>query len=311
MGCPSSLMRQTPLAGGLICSTLTSLLAGDSYSGSNSTFAKQGLFVMSTPLELVIHGASGRNGKRLIALGSSDAEVKLVGAIVRPHSLHLHIDAGTQAGVEPLGLPLTSLWPERADAAIDFSSPEGCVGAIQACVERKIPLVIASTGLAPEQVLEVEEGSRHIPICYAPNMSVAVNLTMKLVEYAAKALRDVPGGADVEIIERHHRFKEDSPSGTALKFGQIVSKAMGITEHVHGRHGLCGKRPHSEIGYHAVRVGDDAGQHTIVFGMMGETIELRVAASNRDCYASGAIAAAKWLVGKPNGLYSMFDVLGL
>jgi len=134
---------------------------------------------------------------------------------------------------------------------------------------------------------------------------------MKLVEQAARALKDVPGGADVEIIERHHRFKEDSPSGTALKFGQIAANEMGISQHVHGRLGQVGKRPHGEIGYHAVRVGDDAGQHTIIFGMMGETIELKVAASNRDCYASGAIAAAKFLVGKPPKQYSMFDVLGL
>jgi 4-hydroxy-tetrahydrodipicolinate reductase len=125
------------------------------------------------------------------------------------------------------------------------------------------------------------------------------------------ALRDVPHGADVEIIERHHRFKEDSPSGTALKFGQIIASEMGIEHHVHGRHGQVGKRPHHEIGYHAVRTGDDAGQHTIIFGMLGETIEIRVAASNRDCYASGAIAAAKFLVGKPAGVYTMANVLGL
>jgi 4-hydroxy-tetrahydrodipicolinate reductase len=134
---------------------------------------------------------------------------------------------------------------------------------------------------------------------------------MKLVEQAARALKDVANGADVEIIERHHRYKEDSPSGTALKLGQIIAKEMGIENHVHGRHGMIGKRPHNEIGYHAVRVGDDVGQHTIVFGMLGETIEIRVAASNRDCYASGAISAAKYLIGKPPGLYSMANVLGL
>jgi len=174
-----------------------------------------------------------------------------------------------------------------------------------------IPLVIATTGLEAEQIERIREGATKIPICYAPNMSVAVNLAMKLVEHAARALQSVPGGADVEIIERHHRFKEDSPSGTALRFGQIVADAMGLSNHVHGRQGMVGKRPHDEIGYHAVRVGDDSGQHTIIFGMMGETIEVRVAASNRDCYANGAIAAAKYLAGKPAGLYSMADVLDL
>ena len=117
--------------------------------------------------------------------------------------------------------------------------------------------------------------------------------------------------ACVEIIERHHRFKEDAPSGTALAFGRKIAAIMGQTQHSHGRDGRPGQRPHEEIGYHALRVGDDPGQHTIVFGLPGETIELRVAASSRDCYAHGALVAAKFVVGKPPGLYSMYDVLGL
>ncbi len=130
-------------------------------------------------------------------------------------------------------------------------------------------------------------------------MSLAVNLTMKLAEVAAKALKD--RDADVEILERHHRFKEDSPSGTALKFGQIIAGVMGQTAHRHGREGRPGKRPHDEIGYHAIRVGDNPGEHTIIFGMLGETIELTVRATNRDCYAVGALAAAKFLAGKNRG----------
>ncbi len=265
----------------------------------------------SSPVRLVIFGASGRNGKRLVALGSVDPSLRLVGALVGSPSQSLGQDAGVVSGIGPIGLELRSLWPDQVDAAIDFSTPEGCMAALEHCVPKGIPLVIATTGLTSEHIDRIRQGAGHIPICYAPNMSVAVNLAMKLVEHAAKALKNVPGGADVEIIERHHRFKEDSPSGTALKFGQIVSDAMGLSSHIHGRHGMVGKRPHDEIGYHAVRVGDDAGQHTIVFGMMGETIEVRVAASNRDCYASGAIAAAKFLVGKAAGLYSMADVLDL
>ena len=266
---------------------------------------------MSSPIQLAIHGASGRNGKRLIALGSVDSAICLRAAIVRSTSKHLGEDAGLMAGISNLGLEVTSDWPNGVDVVIDFSSPEGCMSALEHCVSEMIPIVIASTGLSSLQIDAIASAAKMIPVCYAPNMSVAVNLTMKLVEQAARALKDVPGGADVEIIERHHRYKEDSPSGTALKFGQIAAKEMGISNHVHGRVGQVGKRPHSEIGYHAVRVGDDAGQHTIIFGMEGETIELRVAASNRDCYASGAIAAAKFLVGKPPKLYSMFDVLGL
>jgi 4-hydroxy-tetrahydrodipicolinate reductase len=266
---------------------------------------------MNNPIQLAIHGASGRNGKRLIALGKLDPAVQIVAAIVRASSKHIGEDAGTQAGIPPMGILLGPHWPMHMDALIDFSSPDGCMSALQQCQVTRTPMVIASTGLSPSQIESIANAAQTIPICYAPNMSVAVNLTMKLVEYAARALKEVPGGADVEIIERHHRFKEDSPSGTALKFGQIAAKELGIEQHVHGRVGQVGQRPHGEIGYHAVRVGDDAGQHTIVFGMMGETIELRVAASNRDCYASGAIAAAKFLVGKPPKLYSMMDVLGL
>jgi 4-hydroxy-tetrahydrodipicolinate reductase len=142
-------------------------------------------------------------------------------------------------------------------------------------------------------------------------MSLAVNLAMKLAETAARSLKDHPTGADVEIIERHHRYKEDAPSGTALRFGQIVADVMDQTRHTHGREGRPGQRPRNEIGYHAVRAGDNPGEHTIVFGMLGETLELRVAATSRDCYAQGALVAAEWLVGKKPGLYGMNDVLGL
>lgn len=266
---------------------------------------------MNSPLALVIHGASGRNGKRLIALGSSDPQVRLVGALVRKSSSALGQDAGVFAGGAAIGLPIAHQWPMAFDAVIDFSSPEGCMDALEACVKHGKPIVIATTGLEKEHLEAIHRASERIPVCLAPNTSAAVNIGMKLVEQAARALRDVPGGADVEIIERHHRYKEDSPSGTAVKLGQIIAKEMGIENHVHGRQGMVGKRPHNEIGYHAVRVGDDVGQHTIVFGMMGELIEIRVAASSRDSYATGAIAAAKFLVGKPAKLYSMADVLGL
>lgn len=266
---------------------------------------------MKPTIQLAIFGASGRNGRRLIALGHADPEVRLVGALVSAASRHRSQDAGELAGIGPISLLLTDQWPQAVDAVIDFSSPDGCMTALDHCLANRIPIVIATTGLNNHHIERIDSGSKTIPICYSPNMSVAVNVAMKLAQQTARALRDVPNGADVEIIERHHRFKEDSPSGTALKFGQIIASEMGIAHHVHGRHGLVGKRPHHEIGYHAVRTGDDAGQHTIIFGMLGETIEIRVAASNRDCYASGAIAAAKFLLGKPAGMYTMANVLGL
>ncbi len=262
-------------------------------------------------IQLAIHGAAGRMGKRLVALGSQDKDLQVVAAIEYPAHPSLGQDAGTVAGVAPLGTPLMADWPTGVQTAIDFSSPAGCMSAVAYCSANRVPLVVATTGLTAEQIETVKAAGSQIPVCWAPNMSLAVNLTMRLVQQAARALKQVPQGVDVEIIERHHRYKEDSPSGTALKFGDIVAQEMGLTQHVHGREGQCGARTQNEIGYHAVRTGDDPGQHTIIFGMLGETIELRVAASNRDCYAQGALAAAKFLVGQPAGLYSMFDVLGL
>ena len=207
---------------------------------------------------------------------------------------------------------LSSEWPDTAHAVIDFSLPAAVDACLQAALERNFPLVVATTGLSESQKLALKEAAVSIPICWAPSMSMAVNLTMKLTQQITETLKSVAGGLDVEIIERHHRFKADAPSGTALRFGELIAEKMdGDVKHVQGREGETGERSRNEIGYHAVRVGDNPGEHTIVFGMMGERIELNVAASNRDCYASGAIAAARWLQGKSNGLYSMFDVLGL
>ena len=141
-------------------------------------------------------------------------------------------------------------------------------------------------------------------------MSPAVNLTMKLSQIAARALKDAD--ADVEIVERHHRYKIDAPSGTALKFGDLIAKEMGIDQFRHGREGKVGARPHNEIAYHALRTGDDPGQHTVIFGMLGETLELTVKSSSRDSYASGALEAAKFLVAQqPGRVYDMYDVLDL
>lgn len=260
-------------------------------------------------IRLAIHGAAGRMGQRLIALGSQDTDLQIVAALDSSQHPRLGTDAGILAGVSSIHVPLSSDWPGNVQVAIDFSVPAGCQAAVQHCLAKRIPLVVATTGLESSQIELLHRASHQLPICWAPNMSLAVNLTMRLAQQAAAALRSQQ--PDVEIIERHHRFKEDSPSGTALKFGELIAEAMGLDGQVHGRQGQCGARPRNEIGYHAVRTGDDPGQHTIVFGMLGETIELRVAASNRDCYALGALTAAKFLVDKPAGMYNMFDVLGL
>jgi 4-hydroxy-tetrahydrodipicolinate reductase len=260
-------------------------------------------------LRLAIHGAAGRMGRRLVALAAADENLAVVAALDRADHPRLGDDAGLLASVGPLGVPLTAALDVEVDVLVDFSLPDATESIVAVCVEKAIPLVCATTGLRPEQTATLERAAATIPLVWAPNMSLAVNLTMKLVEVAARALVDQD--ADVEILERHHRFKEDAPSGTALKFGQIVAGVMGQTAHRHGREGRPGRRPHGEIGYHAVRVGDNPGEHTIVFAMLGEMVELTVRATNRDCYALGALAAARFLAGKPPGRYAIADVLGL
>ena len=265
-----------------------------------------------TPLALAVHGAAGRMGRRVVALATQDDSLRLIAAVDRRDHPLLGQDAGSLAGCDAAGVLLSDRWPSRADGVIDFSLPEAVDAALQHCLATGTPLVVATTGLSESQRERLQEAAQQIPIVWAPSMSLAVNLTMRLVQQTTQALKGVAGGVDIEIIERHHRFKEDAPSGTALKFGELVADQLdGPVRHVHGREGKTGARGRQEIGYHAVRTGDNPGEHTIVFGMLGETIEIRVAASNRDCYAGGALAAVKWLRGKSPGLYSMFDVLGL
>jgi 4-hydroxy-tetrahydrodipicolinate reductase len=262
-------------------------------------------------LKLAIHGAAGRMGQRVTALAVNDPRFRVVAALESADHPLLGKDAGLIAGVGEIRVPLGVVGESDADVVIDFSVPDAAVAVVAHCLEFSRPLVLATTGLDADQQAYVRKAAQTIPIVWSPSMSTSVNVAMKLAEVAAKALVDLPTGVDVEIIERHHRYKEDSPSGTALKFGQIVANVMGITQHTDGRTGRPGVRPRNEIGYHAVRAGDNPGEHTIVFGMLGETLELRVAATNRDCYAQGALLAAEWLFGKPPRLYGMSDVLGL
>ena len=248
-------------------------------------------------------------GQRLIALSTADKELQVVAALEAERHPRLGDDAGMAAGAGPIGVPLSASLEVKPDVVIDFSLPEPAEAILDVCLARGIALVAATTGMDARQIEKLRAAAAEIPIVHAPNMSLAVNLTMKLAEIAAGALRGKD--ADVEILERHHRFKEDAPSGTALRFGEIIAGAMGQTSHVHGREGRPGRRPRNEIGYHAIRVGDNPGEHTIVFAMLGESVELTVRATSRDCYALGALAAAKFLAGKPPGLYGMNDVLGL
>ncbi len=262
-------------------------------------------------IKIAIHGAAGRMGQRVTAITCGDAHFEMAAALeAATHPLLGH-DAGLLAGVGEIGVPLAVVGESAADVVIDFSVPDAAVAVVAHCLEFSKPVVIATTGFDEQQQTYIHKAAEQIPIVWAPSMSTAVNVAMKLTQIAANALKDLPSGVDVEILERHHRFKEDAPSGTALRFGQIVADAMGQVEHTHGRAGRPGPRQRDEIGYHAIRTGDNPGEHTVVFGMLGETIELRVAATNRDCYAQGALLAAQWLAEKPAGLYTMNDVLGL
>ena len=264
---------------------------------------------MTDTYRLAVNGAGGRMGRRIVALSHADEKLEVVAAIESEQSPFLGQDAGELAGVGNIGVSVTSDVPSNIDVIIDFSLPAGLERIAQVCLDRKIPLVAATTGLSKQQRDLVDATAQMAPVVFAPNMSLAVNLTMKLVREAARALNGQ--SVDVEVIERHHRFKEDAPSGTALHFGRIVADEMGQTNHVHGREGQTGQRPQTEIGYHALRTGDNVGEHTIVFGMMGETIDLTVRGHTRDSYAFGAIAAAKFVVGQGAGMYSMEDVLSL
>lgn len=262
-------------------------------------------------LKIAVNGAAGRMGQRVCALTIADPELELAVALEQESSPHQGRDIGEVCGSGRCGTTVTSELIDRVDVVIDFSLPEALDCVLTPCEERKIPLVIATTGYSEQQRERIASAAQSTPIVMAPSMSMAVNLVMKLVESAARVLRDNADGVDVEIVERHHRFKEDAPSGTALHFGRIVAEQMGQESHVHGREGRPGKRPQNEIGYHALRTGDNVGEHTIVFGMMGETIDLTVRGHTRDSYAYGALAAAKFIAGQGAGMYGMKDVLGL
>lgn len=260
---------------------------------------------------IAINGACGRMGQRLVALAHEDNGLQVVAAIDSPMNPLIGKDAGELAGIGNIGVPIVGALPltTRIDCVIDFSVPEGTMAILPACVTRKVPFVVATTGHTAAQKTEIEEASHDTAILFAPSMSLVVNLLFKLTKLTAQTLAGK--GFDVEIIERHHRFKKDSPSGTAAQFAKIIQDEMQQKRILHGREGIVGERPFDEIGMHAVRGGDNVGEHTIIFSSLGETLELVHKGYSRDSYARGALEAAKYLAGKGAGLYTMSDVLGL
>jgi 4-hydroxy-tetrahydrodipicolinate reductase len=260
---------------------------------------------------IAVNGACGRMGQRVVQLAHEDPALTIGAALDSAGHPGQGRDVGDVAGIGRLGVPVAArLAPgQRVDVAIDFSTPEGTMAVLPTCVDRKVPIVVATTGFSEAQRAEVEAAAHHTAVLFSPNLSLVVNVLFKLVKEAATALRDQ--GFDVEIIERHHRFKKDSPSGTALHFARILQESMGEMPVRHGREGLVGERPAREIGMHAVRGGDNVGEHTIVFSTLGETMELVHKGHTRDAYVRGALQAAKYLANRPAGRYSMKDVLGL
>ncbi len=249
--------------------------------------------------------------QRIIQLAHEDKSLRIAAALESMGNHSLGKDAGELAGVGPLGTAVMAELPVdlHLDAMIDFSTPAGTMSVLPVCVDRRIPLVVATTGHTPEQKQQIEAAAHHTAILFSPNMSLVVNVLFKLVRDAALALKGK--GFDVEIIERHHRFKADSPSGTALHFARIIQEAMGDMPMRHGREGIVGERPEHEIGMHSVRAGDNVGEHTIIFSTLGETMELVHKGHTRDAYVRGALQAAKFLASKGPGRYSMQDVLEL
>lgn len=262
-------------------------------------------------INLGINGAAGRMGQRLVHLSREDPELRLVAALESARHPLQGRDIGEVCGLGPLGVAIRPEVPlsQRVDVLIDFSVPEGTLGLLPLCTGRRIPLVVATTGHSPAERHQIEAASHETALLMAPNMSLVVNVLFELVRQAGVLLNGK--GFDVEILERHHRFKKDSPSGTALHFARIVQQAMGQTHLQHGREGLVGERPPAEIGLHAIRAGDNVGEHTIVFSTLGETLELVHKGHTRDSYARGALLAAKFLASKGAGRYTMKDVLGL
>ena len=261
--------------------------------------------------KLTVIGAAGRMGRRIIALAAESGQFDLVGAIDAANHPEKGRDAGLLAGVPALGIALGASWPADTDVAIDFSLPEGADNTLRYCTENGVALVMGTTGLSPDQQAAIQAATRRIPVIYGTNMSVGMNVLFALVGKAAAMLGD---NYDIEIIEQHHRFKKDAPSGSALT---LAEKICAATERdypdclVHGRSGKEALRAKNTIGMHAVRAGDITGVHSVIYSTQGETMTLNHTAHSRETFVQGALRAARWLVGKEPGLYSMADVLGL
>lgn len=266
---------------------------------------------MMSTTSIAIFGAAGRMGRRLVALTLEDAALSLAGAVDRKDSDVFGQDAGVLAGLPACDIKIAAELSQKVDAIIDFTSAAGTRQALKMAVATGSGLVIGSTGLTDDDHALIDEAAKSIPVLQAPNMSLGVNLLFALAAQVAKRLGD---DYDIEIVETHHRFKKDAPSGTALGIAQAICDATGKsmkTDLVHGREGDETTRTRGSIGMHALRSGDVVGKHMVTYGTHGEELTIGHNASTRDVFARGALKAAQWLKNKPAGRYQMKDVLGL
>ncbi|MGH8478753.1 MAG: 4-hydroxy-tetrahydrodipicolinate reductase [Gammaproteobacteria bacterium] len=271
------------------------------------------------PIRIAIAGAAGRMGRSLIDLSRESSDLAITAALEREGSPHLGRDAGIVAGGEAVGVPVTGKIDEPAergihkgfDVLIDFTMPQATLEHLAFCRAAGRRMVIGTTGLTEEDRAVVVEASADCAIVMAPNMSVGVNVCLKLLQIAARALGE---DYDVEIVDAHHRHKVDAPSGTALRMGEVVAAASGRDLGdcaVYTRHGMVGGRPARAIGFATLRAGDIVGEHKVLFAGQGERIEIAHLATSRTVFARGALLAARWVMDRGPGLYDMQDVLGL
>lgn len=262
---------------------------------------------------VAVAGASGRMGQMLIEAISASDDCRLAGALDVTSSPAIGNDAAAFLG-HASGVPVTADVASglaHCQVLIDFTRPEGTLAHLKVCRERGVKMVIGTTGFTDAQKAQIADAARDIAIVMSPNMSVGVNVTLKLLEMAARALAT---GYDIEVIEAHHRHKVDAPSGTALKMGEVIAQALGRNLNdmaVYARHGHTGERDPSTIGFSTIRGGDIVGDHTVMFAGTGERIEITHRSASRATYAQGSLRAVRFLAGQRKGLFDMFDVLGL
>ena len=264
-------------------------------------------------LKIAVAGANGRMGRMLIEAIAEAPDMLLSGALDMAGSASLGLDAGAFSG-KPTGVAIAADLAQglaQSHFLIDFTRPEGTLKHLAYCAEHGIKMIIGTTGFDDAGKAAIRAAAEKTAIMLAPNMSVGVNVTLKLLEMAAKSLAE---GYDIEIVEAHHRHKVDAPSGTALKMGEVIADALGRDLKscaVYGREGVTGERDPSTIGFATIRGGDIVGDHTVLFAGTGERIEISHKSSSRVTYAHGALRAARFLAGKTRGLYDMQDVLNL